>query len=256
MIEIASHRGGALLWPENSLTAFTNTARLPVDQVEFDVHSASDGKLVVIHDATLDRTTNGSGPVHGRTFAELVRLTLKGTASDRILLLDEVIDVFLPTSLKLRVELKPDANRQPYPGMPGNVVDTLRRRHVLARSIVTSFQIDSVCEAAAAAGRELAGQVFLVAPRSEEEVGLDGIIAAASRRGIAMLGLRSTSITADKIARARAAGLGVGAWAVNDAAAIEAMLELDIDVFTTDRPDLALQMRANRHAVPSDRPLR
>jgi glycerophosphoryl diester phosphodiesterase len=243
VIEIAAHRGGALLWPENSPTAFENTARLSVDQVEFDVHSSGDGKLVIIHDPTLDRTTNGSGPVSARSFTELSRLTLRGTESDRILMLDEVIDIFVSTSLKLRVELKTDADRRPYPGMAKNVVDTLKRRNVLGRSIVTSFHIDTVFEAATAAGTALASHVLLVSPLTEEEVGLHAVIADAKRRGIPALGLRSTSVDADKIARVRAAGFGVGAWAVNDAATIGAMLQLQLDVFTTDRPDLALQMR-------------
>jgi glycerophosphoryl diester phosphodiesterase len=63
---IASHRDGALLWPENSRIAFESTAKLAVDQVEFDVHPSRDGKLVVIHDATLDRTTDATGPVNAR----------------------------------------------------------------------------------------------------------------------------------------------------------------------------------------------
>ena len=129
--------------------------------------------LVVIHDPTLDRTTNGSGPVHARSFAELSRLTLKGTESDRILMLDEVIDVFVPTSLKLRIELKVDADRRPYPGLAKKVVDTLKRRNVLGWSIVASFQIESVCEAATAAGAELAGHVLLVSPRRTPRMSAD-----------------------------------------------------------------------------------
>ena len=258
MTEIASHRGGALLWPENSATAFENTARLPVDQVEFDVHPSSDGKLVVIHDPALDRTTNGSGPVSSRSFAELSALTLNGTPSDRILLLDEVIDIFAATSIKLRVELKRGADHRPYPGMPQQVIDTLRRRDMLERSIVTSFQMDTVCEAGACA--ELARHVFLVSPSLEEEVGLDAILADATMRGVPMLGMRCTTLNADKIAKVRAAGLGIGGWAVNDGPAIEAMFELEVDVFTTDRPDLALGIRKGRlhngqtSRAPSDRP--
>ena len=80
MTDIASHRGGALLWPENSSIAFENTAKLPVEeQVEFDVHPTRDGKLVVIHDDTLDRTTDGKGPVATRDWAELSKVVLKGT---------------------------------------------------------------------------------------------------------------------------------------------------------------------------------
>ena len=54
---IASHRGGAFLWPENSLAAFRGTAGLALEQAECDVHATADGEAVVIHDATLDRTT-------------------------------------------------------------------------------------------------------------------------------------------------------------------------------------------------------
>src|SRR5437870_4776631 len=106
MTEIASHRGGALLWPENSRIAFEATARLPVEQVEFDVHPSRDGRLVVIHDDTLERTNDGEGPVAARDWADLSRLVLKGTGGQRMLLLDEVIEIFRPTAITLRLEIK------------------------------------------------------------------------------------------------------------------------------------------------------
>ena len=95
MTEIASHRGGAQVWPENSPTAFRQTTRLAVEQVEFDVHPSRDGRLVVHHDATLDRTTSGTGPVCDQDWADLARLTLKGTQAERMLLLEEVLLVRL-----------------------------------------------------------------------------------------------------------------------------------------------------------------
>jgi glycerophosphoryl diester phosphodiesterase len=244
MTEIASHRGGALLWPENSATAFQNTAQLPVDQVEFDVHPSSDGKLVIIHDPTLDRTTDGTGPVSTWTFAELSKVKLKGTTSDRILLLDEVIDIFAPTSIKLRVELKAGPDHRPYPGVPRQVMDTLERRNMLGRSIITSFEMETVYEAAACA--KPSRHVFLARPSYEEEVGLDTILADALAQKVPMLGLRWNTLDAEKIAKIRAARLGIGGWAANDEVAIEAMLVLGVDVFTTDRPDLALKRRDER----------
>ena len=72
---LAAHRGGALLWPENSLLAFRNSVALGADFIEFDVHLSKDGELVVIHDPTLDRTTSGSGPVKGRTAASETKTT-------------------------------------------------------------------------------------------------------------------------------------------------------------------------------------
>ena len=94
---LAAHRGGALLWPENSLLAFRNSVALGADFIEFDVHLSKDGELVVIHDPTLDRTTSGSGPVKGRTAAELKALRLKdktGALTDEsVPTLDEVVAV-------------------------------------------------------------------------------------------------------------------------------------------------------------------
>ena len=61
---LAAHRGGAGVWPENSLIAFRSAIALGVDDLELDVHLTADGDLVVIHDRTLERTTSGRGPVN------------------------------------------------------------------------------------------------------------------------------------------------------------------------------------------------
>ena len=63
MTDIASHRGGARIWPENSRIAFRNSAVLPVDFIEFDIHRSRDGVLVVHHDSLLGRTAAGEGAV-------------------------------------------------------------------------------------------------------------------------------------------------------------------------------------------------
>jgi len=241
MTDIASHRGGALLWPENSRIAFEQTARLPVEQVEFDVHPTRDGKLVVIHDDTLDRTTDGTGPVATRDWAELQRFTLKGTNGQRMLLLDEVIEIFRPTPIVLRLEIKCGPGRVPYPGHPEKVIAALRQARVLERSVVTSFQIDSVTEAATH-GRPMR-HVWLVLPQVQVDLGLARIIATAQEAGVPMLGLRQNMLNAEVVATVRMAGLGIGGWACNDTAAIARLLELEVDVFTTDRPDLAISQR-------------
>src|SRR3989338_4609079 len=75
---LAAHRGGAQLWPENSLLAFRNAIALGADFLEFDVHLSKDGEVVVIHDPALERTTTGAGAVSDRTLAELRTLRLKG----------------------------------------------------------------------------------------------------------------------------------------------------------------------------------
>jgi glycerophosphoryl diester phosphodiesterase len=241
MTDIASHRGGALLWPENSRIAFEQTAKLPVEQVEFDVHPTRDGKLVVIHDDTLDRTTDGTGPVAARDWAELSKVTLKGTAGQRMLLLDEVIEIFRPTPIVLRLEIKCGPDRVPYPGHPEKVMAALAHARVLKRSVVTSFQLDTVLDAVAH-GRPMR-HVWLVLPQVQVDLGLDRVIAIAKTSGVPMLGLRQNMLDAGIVVAVRKAGLGIGGWACNDAAAIARLLDLEVDVFTTDRPDIAIAQR-------------
>ena len=67
MTLITGHRGARNLWPENSLQGFRNVLELGVDAVEFDVHVTDAGELLVIHDATLERTTDGHGAVRALT---------------------------------------------------------------------------------------------------------------------------------------------------------------------------------------------
>jgi glycerophosphoryl diester phosphodiesterase len=240
MTEIAAHRGGALLWPENSRVAFENTARLlAVEQVEFDVHFSADRQLVVIHDATLDRMTDGIGPVCEQPWEALSRFVVRGTGGQRLLLLDEVIEIFRPTTIALRIELKANPGRLPYAEMPQAVIGTLRRTGMLERSIITSFQLEPLREAPDAPRR-----VWLIVPDLQSDVGIAGLCMIARNAGVPALGLRCNQLNAETVSKVRTAGLGVGAWAVNDRMAIVAMLGLAVDVFTTDRPDLALAIRA------------
>jgi glycerophosphoryl diester phosphodiesterase len=241
MTDIASHRGGALLWPENSRIAFEQTAKLALEQVEFDVHPTRDGKLVVIHDDTLDRTTDGTGPVATRDWTELQRVTLKGTSGQRMLLLEEVIEIFRPTNIVLRLEIKCGPDRVPYPGHPEKVIGVLEQARVLERSVVTSFQLDTVLKAVAH-GRPLR-HIWLVLPQVQVDLGLDRVIATAKAAGVPMLGLRQNMLNAEVVATVRKAGLGIVCCACNDAAAIARLLDLEVDVFTTDRPDLAIAQR-------------
>ena len=243
MTDIASHRGGALLWPENSRLAFEQTAKLPVEQVEFDVHPSRDGRLVVIHDDALERTTDGKGAVCQHDWADLNRLILKGSGGQRMLLLEEVVEIFRPTPIILRLEMKPGPNRTPYPNHPARIVDALKAWHILDRTVISSFQLGSVVEAARH-GKAMR-HVWLVTPATQTDIGLAEVIKLAGSNGVPMLGLRSNVLDAPTVAAVRGAGLGIGGWACNDAPAIAKMFELGVDVFTTDRPDLALAMRAS-----------
>src|SRR5207247_317836 len=93
---IAAHRGGAALWPENSLLAFESAIALGSDLLEFEVHLTAGGSVAVIHDATLDRTTDGRGAVASMTADDLRRVHLKGpggaATAEHVPLLTEVLE--------------------------------------------------------------------------------------------------------------------------------------------------------------------
>ena len=106
---IIGHRGAAGLKPENTLAGFRHAAALGVDAVELDVHLA-DGRLVVIHDARVERTTDGTGAVAALPFAAL--RALDAGAGERIPTLEEVLDA-LPPDIGVNVELKGAGTAEP-----------------------------------------------------------------------------------------------------------------------------------------------
>jgi glycerophosphoryl diester phosphodiesterase len=102
-MRIIAHRGISGSNPENTLLSFTKTIELGINSVELDVHATRDGSLVVIHDKTLDRTTNGNGPVIEKTLNELK--TLNAGGGQQIPTLQEVLNLFDKKTL-INIEIK------------------------------------------------------------------------------------------------------------------------------------------------------
>jgi glycerophosphoryl diester phosphodiesterase len=238
---IAAHRGGLFLWPENSARAFRESARLPIEQSECDVHLASDGEVVVMHDATLDRMSDATGPVAARSAAELRGVRVRGTGGEPPPTLAEYLDILAGTSVAPRIEIKSDAARRPYPGIVGRTLAALDAAGQRQRAWIIGFNADTMAEAQAAGG--LAGVAWLLELPTLADIGVTGAIAIARAAGVAEVGLHQAALDADLLARLRGAGLGVGAWGANHAASIRRMLEIGVDIFATDDPWLAVELR-------------
>ena len=99
-----AHRGASADYPENTLLAFTHAIAQGVDMIELDVNLTHDGELVVIHDAALERTTNGAGLVRDRPLADIRRLD--AGRGQHVPLLAEVFDLVRSTPVRLCVEIK------------------------------------------------------------------------------------------------------------------------------------------------------
>lgn len=241
-IEIASHRGGAFLWPENSMTAFRETAKLAgIDQAECDVHLTADGEVVVIHDATLERTTDGRGPVRDRTAAELATIRVKGTNGEPVPSLAQYLEPWRASPILPRVEIKTDGAGQRYPGLVAKTLAGLDAAGLRSRCWIIGFSAADMAEAQAAGG--LAGVAFLLEGRTWRDIGIPGALAIARAYGFTELGLPEAVVDAEGVAALHGAGIRLGVWGANHEASIRRMIGLGVDLFATDDPVLALRLR-------------
>lgn len=136
---LIAHRGGPRYAPENTLLAFSNAIAVGADMLECDVHLTRDGEVVVIHDETLERTTNGTGWVMDLTLAEL--RSLEAGAGERIPTLKELVALARPAGVELLVELK---SPHLYPGIEFKVLTELEDEGYLDQCVLQSFDWDSL----------------------------------------------------------------------------------------------------------------
>lgn len=248
---IIAHRGGAFLWPENSLAAFRAALALPVEEVECDVHLSADGVPMVIHDATLERTTDLTGPVAARTAAELRAARMRGAPGEAVPTLAALAALLRPSAKRLRVEIKADAAGRPYPGLLDATLSVLAAEGMLSRTVLICFHGPTAADGWARGG--LAGAVWLVSGRVLEALGVRATVAAARALGVPELDTDIAAMTPELHDAARGAGLATGVWAANHRAEIERALSLGVDALATDDPPLALTLRGaavSRPATP------
>ena len=243
---VAAHRGGAALWPENSLLAFRSALALGVDALELDLHLTADGEVVVLHDPSLDRTSTGTGAVRDLKLADLAAVRLKtregAVTAERVPTFAQVLDLVAPTSAELLPEIKVDANRQRYDGIEGKVLALIRARGLLSRTTIQAFQVETIRRL-----RELEpkARTMLLVARGGVERGRARPAEAVRRArelGATDLGMNHRLIDTDVMSAARAAGIRVAAWTPNEEADIRRMVELGVDMVMSDRPDLAKRL--------------
>ena len=235
MVLIIGHRGARNLWPENSLEGFRRTRDLGIDAVEFDVHLSSDGELVVIHDPSLERTTEGAGPVAEQTAKDLDAM---GVPS-----LEAVLDVYAGTPIELHIEIKTDVLGRPYEGLEKQLLDVIARRKLEQQAVVTSF-VPEILETV----RRLAPQRRVLASLDRRSAELFGGLPSALDR-FAVIGNCMVAVEKGLLADSldlclrRVGGEFLGAWVPNDDADVAHWLAQPIRQITTDRPDVALALR-------------
>ena len=140
-VKIIAHRGASGLAPENTIAAINKALEYNVDRIEIDVHQTKDNKIVVMHDHTLDRTTNGSGEIKQFTYNDLIKLDAGSWfapkfKNEKIPLLDDVLKIVNGKS-ELIIEIK--LGSKYYPNIERNIIDVIRKNNALDWCIIHSF---------------------------------------------------------------------------------------------------------------------
>ncbi len=237
-----AHRGSRLLWPENTMEAFSGAFEMGYRHLETDLHMTSDGVLVCIHDHTVDRTTGGSGEVSSFTFDELQTLDAGYRHGDRegfgfrgkgitipsfFQVVTDLADVSLVVDLKIE-------------GLAQPLADLIEELSNHERLIVGGFSDERLDEFRKVTGGSVAtstgptlSRMWVLASR----VGRGGGGEASALQLPTQI--RGVRVVDEKLVRsAHDAGLQVHVWTVNDTNEMERLLNIGVDGLVTDRPDL------------------
>lgn len=256
---VIAHQGGEGLRPSNTMSAFENAVALGVDMLETDVHATADGELVLIHDDTVDRTTNGSGALREMSLAEVQALDAGYYWTDdngqsypyrgqglTIPTLRELLTAF--PHMRFNVEIK-----QVEPPIAAPLCDLIRELGMEEQLLVASFS-----EVAMMAFREVCPEVATSMVQGEiipffvlnklwlgatYQPQVEAIQVPEFRGGIVPWGdLRV--INGRFIRDAQRHNVEFHVWTVNETADMERMLDWGVDGIITDRPDRLLELLA------------
>jgi len=218
---IVGHRGACGHAPENTLASFAKAIEMGCQRVEFDVHLSRDGVPVVIHDATVDRTTNGKGSVRSLSLEDLKRLD--AGQGDSIPTLMEVMD-FCRGKVDLQIELKGE-------GCPPAVAGLLDQRRDSKKVVVTSFDLSMLRDFAAILPEVAVGLLNKDPKLDMVRVALDG--------GHRWICPRHDVVSRAWVTQAHEAGLLVYVYHVNDRKGAGEIVPWGVDAIGTDYPEIA-----------------
>jgi glycerophosphoryl diester phosphodiesterase len=227
---IIGHRGASGHAPENTLAAFKKAVALGATFVETDLQLSRDAHFVAIHDATVNRTTNGQGTVHDMTLAELRRLDAGSWfgsefAGERIPTLEELLEFSKKNDVVFYLEVKPAGSW----GGEHALVGALRLSGEIPRTVVISFDAAIVLSLRKIEATLMTGLLY--------DGQLENPIDKAVEIGARQLVVRGDLVTPAMIAAARKKDLQVVCWTVNQPAHMRMLMAAGVDGIMSDYPD-------------------
>lgn len=239
MTRVVGHRGASCMAPENTLAAFERAAAVQADGVELDVHLTVDGHAVVIHDDTVDRTTNGTGAVHEMTLEQIRTLDAsmgkQGYCGAKIPTLEEIYDLLHLTNLSINVELKENAYHGGFPVIP-KVLEIEEKYGMSGRVYYSSFNHYILRDMKRHSQHIQTGLLYAAAL---VDVWDYATTVPADAIHPNYLALRDDNV----VRQCQALGVAVRPWTVDKAADLNKMFAQGVDAVITNDPELALQLR-------------
>lgn len=240
-----AHRGLSSQFPENTILAFQKALDIGIDWMEFDLQITSDDHLVVMHDKTVDRTTNGRGLVSDLTLEQIQALDagahLGATfAGEKVPTFEEVLDL-LAGKAKMAVELK-------FEGFEpiAQVLDILQDRNLIDQVSISSFDLDKLPEVKRLCA--VCSTTALVKPGKDVS---KNWVAEVQKYGVDVFGPLHADTTQEMVDVAHDEGLTVRCWGLgkDQGPALERMIDLGVDGMTTDCPDVLQGILKRRQMV-------
>ena len=243
MLAIA-HRGASGHAPENTFAAFRKALAMGAGFIETDLQLSRDARLVAIHDATVNRTTNGQGAVHDLTLAELRRLDAGSWfgsefAGERIPTIEEILDFAKKHDMVFYLELKPSGSW----GGEHALISALRESGEIARTVVISFDPPILANVRKIEPTVMTGLLF--------DGQISDPLAKAVEIGARQLAVRGSLVTPRLLKEARQRDLQVVCWTVNHPAHMRLLVEAGVDGIISDYPDRLLDLTRRKDGGPS-----
>ncbi|WP_042462747.1 glycerophosphodiester phosphodiesterase [Neobacillus dielmonensis] len=235
-LDTIAHRGASGYAPENTIAAFDKALEMKADYIEIDVQRSQDGKLVVIHDTTVDRTTDGTGSVKDLTFDQLRSLdagSYKGEqfSGEKIPTFDEVLDRY-HGKIGILIELK---SPELYPGVEEMVAEELRERNLdrpqNEKIIIQSFNFESMKKMNSLLPKMPIG-VLTSSKADTTDAALQAFATYADYFNPSY-GL----VTKELVDKVHALGMGISSWTVRSHDAAQFLIDMKVDAIITDYPD-------------------
>lgn len=235
--KIWAHRGSTAECPENTIASFRKAMEEGADGIELDVQLTRDGEVVVIHDETLERVSNGQGQVKDYTLAELRQFSFARQRPERgfteISTLREVLELLKDTKLCLNIELKNSV--EDYPGLEEKTIQLVKAYGMEERVWYSSFNHKSMMEVLRIDSGAKTGLLYiekLIHP-----------VEYAKAAGAAALHPAMHLLSREFVEECHRAGVKVHVWTVNEKDAMQKALACGVDALITNHPGRALICR-------------